>query len=92
VESVASNASRAASRTPGASSPAAPRFLRVEDAAAILQIGRSAAYEQARRWIATEGRTGLPAVKIGRAIRIPVAALERWAAIGSDEDDIAIAD
>ncbi len=71
-------------RTPA---PAA-RFLRVDEAARILRIGRSAAYEQANRWIATNGQCGLPAVKVGRMIRIPAAVLEAWAMTGSDAEPI----
>jgi hypothetical protein len=63
------------------------RFLRVDEAARILRIGRSAAYEQANRWIATNGQCGL-AVKVGRMIRIPAAVLEAWATTGSDADPI----
>jgi hypothetical protein len=63
----------------GARNPASTlRFLRVEEAPRILRIGRSAAYEQANRWIATNGQCGLPAVKVGRMIRIPAAVLEAW--------------
>ena len=72
-------------RTP-ASTP--ERFLRVDEAARILRIGRSAAYEQANRWIATNGQCGLPAVKVGRMIRIPAAVLEAWATTGSDAEPI----
>ena len=69
--------------------PASPvRFLRVDEAARILRIGLSAAYEQANRWIATNGQCGLPAVKVGRMIRIPAAVLEAWAATGSDVEPI----
>src|ERR1035438_404905 len=75
---------RASARTPATS----VRFLRVEEAARILRIGRSAAYEQANRWIATNGECGLPAVKVGRMIRIPAAVLEAWATTGSDADPI----
>ena len=64
------------------------RFLRVDEAARILRIGRSAAYEQANRWIATNGQCGLPAVKVGRMIRIPAAVLEAWATTGSDAEPI----
>ena len=64
------------------------RFLRVDEAARILRIGRSAAYEQANRWIATNGQCGLPAVKVGRMIRIPAAVLEAWATTGRDADSI----
>ena len=64
------------------------RLLRVEEAARILRIGRSAAYEQATRWIATNGQCGLPAVKVGRMTRIPAAVLEAWATTGSDAEPI----
>ena len=54
-------------------------FLRVEEAAQVLRISRTSAYELARRWIESGGRDGLPAVRLGRTIRIPAAALERLA-------------
>jgi excisionase family DNA binding protein len=73
----------------GARTPvSAVRFLRVDEAARILRIGRSAAYEQANLWIATNGQCGLPAVKVGRMIRIPAAVLEAWATTGSDAEPI----
>ncbi len=73
----------------GARTPATTvRFLRVDEAARILRIGRSAAYEQANRWIETNGQCGLPAVKVGRMIRIPAAVLEAWATTGSDAEPI----
>lgn len=46
-------------------------LLRVEEAAELLNIGRSAVYDLVRR------RT-LPSVKIGRCRRIPVAALRTY--------------
>jgi excisionase family DNA binding protein len=54
-------------------------FLRVEEAAQMLRISRTVAYALARRWLETDGRDGLPAVRIGRSIRIPRVALERMA-------------
>jgi excisionase family DNA binding protein len=54
-------------------------FLRVEEAAQVLRISRTSAYELARRWLESGGRDGLPAVRLGRSIRIPAAALERLA-------------
>ncbi len=54
-------------------------FLRVEEAAQVLQISRTSAYELARRWLESGGRDGLPAVRLGRSIRIPAAALDRLA-------------
>jgi hypothetical protein len=41
-----------------------PLVLSVEEAARLLRIGRSAAYEQARIFRATGGREGLPVVAI----------------------------
>ncbi|HZU80482.1 MAG TPA: helix-turn-helix domain-containing protein [Acidimicrobiales bacterium] len=52
-----------------------PLVLSVEEAARILRIGRSAAYEQARIFRATAGREGLPVIAIGRSLRVPRAAL-----------------
>lgn len=56
-----------------------PRFLTVEEAAAILRIGRTSAYELARRYVATEGREGLPVVRLGRSLRVPELAIYRMA-------------
>ncbi len=63
-----------------------PRFLRIDEVARILQIGRSAAYEQAKQYLASGGRTGIPAVRVGRAIRVPAAAIEAWATIGREDE------
>lgn len=52
-----------------------PTVLTVEEAAAILRIGRGAAYAAARRWRATGGRDGLPVIVVGRTLRVPVVAL-----------------
>lgn len=60
-----------------------PAFLRVREAAVVLGISNSAAYELANTWLATEGRTGLPAVRMGRRILIPRAAIDQMAAVGS---------
>lgn len=54
-----------------------PPVLTVEEAAAVLRIGRGAAYELARRYRETGGRDGLPVVTFGRSLRVPRAALLR---------------
>jgi hypothetical protein len=54
-------------------------FLRVEEAARLLRISRTSAYVLANRWLDTDGGDGLPAVRIGRSIRIPTVAVERLA-------------
>ena len=53
-----------------------PEFLTVEEAAALLRIGRTSAYALAREWRETGGRKGLPVVELGRQLRVPRAALE----------------
>ena len=57
-----------------------PAFLTVEEAAAVLRIGRTAAYLLASRWEDTGGAEGLPVVRFGRLLRVPVHELERLAA------------
>jgi excisionase family DNA binding protein len=54
-----------------------PAFLRVREAAVILGMSGSATYEMANAWLATDGRAGLPAVRMGRRILIPRAAIDR---------------
>lgn len=54
-----------------------PEFLTVEEAAALLRIGRTSAYALAREWRETGGTKGLPVVELGRQLRVPRAALER---------------
>jgi hypothetical protein len=53
-----------------------PDLLTIEEAALILRIGRTAAYEQARLWRVTGGQVGIPNILVGRQYRVPRAALE----------------
>jgi excisionase family DNA binding protein len=55
-----------------------PDMLRVEEAATVLRIGRSAAYEAVAVFQATGGAEGIPAIRIGRSVRVPKGALLRW--------------
>jgi excisionase family DNA binding protein len=61
-------------------------FLRVEEAAQVLRISRTSAYALTRRFLDTDGREGLPAVRIGRSVRVPAAALELMANTASRGD------
>ncbi len=53
-----------------------PDFLTLEEAARILRIGRTTAYLQANLWLDTNGREGMPAIKVGGLIRVPRAQFE----------------
>jgi hypothetical protein len=55
-----------------------PEMLRVEEAAAVLRISRSRAYEEAAVYQRTGGRSGLPVIRIGRSLRVPKRALNAW--------------
>src|SRR5947208_4870675 len=52
-----------------------PLMLNIDQTCEVLSIGRSLAYAQTRRYLATGGREGIPAVRIGGALRIPRIAL-----------------
>jgi len=54
-----------------------PPFLTVEQAAKVVQLGRSKAYELTVEWEATGGKTGLPFVWFGHQKRVPRAAIEQ---------------
>ena len=56
-------------------------FLTVEDAAEILGIGRSSAYKAARRYVATKAPDAIPAIRVGKQLRIPRALFEAWAGV-----------
>ena len=55
-----------------------PPFLTVDQAAKVLQLGRSKTYELTVEFDCTAGRTGLPFVWLGRQKRIPRTALIRF--------------
>ena len=54
-----------------------PDFLTVEEAAAVLRIGRTSAYQLARRYLDTNGAEGLCADRFGKQLRIPRGYLEQ---------------
>lgn len=60
-----------------------PAFYSVDRAARILGISRSSAYHLANEWLDTEGKDGLPCVRLRRRILVPAAVIDRWASVGS---------
>jgi hypothetical protein len=59
-----------------------PVLLTVEEAAAELRIGRTLAYELARRYQATAGTDGLPVLRLGGCLRVPTWALAELISTG----------
>ena len=62
-----------------------PPFLTVEEAAKRLRIGRTLAYQMARRYRDTAGAEGLPVIAFGNVLRVPKAKLEQLAGGPIDE-------
>jgi hypothetical protein len=54
-----------------------PDFLRVEEAAKVLRIGRTAAYALTSEFLDTNGASGLPVVRLGKQLRVPRLRLEQ---------------
>ena len=61
---------------PEASVVPAPDFLSVREAARVLRIGKTCAYELAQQFLHTEGAAGLKVIRVGRQLRVPRTALE----------------
>jgi len=53
-----------------------PDFLRVEETAIVLRIGRTTAYALATEFLDTRGASGLPVVRVGKQLRVPGRRLE----------------
>ena len=62
---------------PGRNRTTPPDFLTFEEAAAVLRLGRTSAYRQARRYLATNGAEGLCAERFGKQFRVPRCYLEQ---------------
>jgi excisionase family DNA binding protein len=58
-----------------------PVVLSVAEAANVLRISHTTAYELVHRWMATGGAEGIPVVQFGRVLRVPRAALSRLLAV-----------
>ncbi len=48
-----------------------PDLLTVEEAAGVLRIGRTLAYQLAQESITTNGTRGIPCRRVGRLLRVP---------------------
>ena len=59
-----------------------PLLLTVEEAAGVLRVSRSLAYDLARQSEATDGRAGLPVMRLSSCLRVPRWALAELVATG----------
>jgi hypothetical protein len=66
------------SQKDSAPSATPPDFLTVDEAARIIRIGRTTAYDIARVYEATDGADGLPVIRLGKQLRVPRCRLEDW--------------
>ena len=48
-----------------------PPLLTIKEAAKLLRFGRTTVYEMAREYRSTNGRSGLPVIKIRGRLRVP---------------------
>lgn len=53
-----------------------PDLLTVDEVARVLRIGRTTAYQEVNRFMATDGREGIPVIVVGGQKRIPRVRLE----------------
>ena len=53
-----------------------PDFLTLDEAAAVLRVGRTTAYREANAFEASGGTTGIPVVRYGKQFRVPRCRLE----------------
>src|SRR6266704_3781983 len=66
--------------------------LTVTQAAAVIGVGRGTAYEQARRFIATKGSQGIPAIRVGGRLLVPTRPLMAVLGMldGAEESGVAL--
>jgi hypothetical protein len=60
----------------GSVSSGPPDFLTLDEAAAVLRVGRSTAYREANAFERSGGRIGIPVVRYGKQFRVPRCRLE----------------
>ena len=59
-----------------------PIMLTIDEAATVLRIGRSKAYEMAATYTSSGGTQGLPCLRLGDLLRVPKFALREYVTTG----------
>lgn len=57
---------------------AVPDLLKVMEAAGVLRVGRTTAYDQVGKYLATDGADGMPCIRVGGQLRVPRVLFEEW--------------
>jgi excisionase family DNA binding protein len=75
-----------------------PDLLTVMEAAGVLRVGRTTAYDLVGKFLATEGADGMPCIRVGGQLRVPRVLFEEWLGFritvwppleAPDDDDVA---
>jgi excisionase family DNA binding protein len=75
-----------------------PDLLTVMEAAGVLRVGRTTAYDLVGKYFATEGADGMPCLRVGGQLRVPRVLFEEWLGfritvwppLDAPDDDVAI--
>ena len=76
-----------------------PDLLKVMEAAGVLRVGRTTAYDLVGKYFDTDGADGMPCLRVGGQLRVPRVLFEEWLGFritvwpppeAPDDDDVAI--
>jgi hypothetical protein len=55
-----------------------PDLLKVMEAAGVLRVGRTTAYDLVGKYFDTDGADGMPCLRVGGQLRVPRVLFEEW--------------